>query len=94
MIGDFNYSELFQDNLKITWAFTDQCNLRCRHCANASGEMKRGKELEKEELFEIADKISALHPGSICLTGGEPLYNPYFWEIVDCIKGQFNGSLN
>lgn len=93
MIGDFNYSELFRDNLKITWAFTDQCNLRCRHCANSSGEQKRGKELEREELLEIADKICALHPRSICLTGGEPLYNLYFWEIVDHIKGQFQGNL-
>lgn len=92
MMGDFNYSELFRDNLKITWAFTDQCNLRCRHCANASGEMKRGKELEKDDLLEIADKICALHPKSICLTGGEPLYNPYFWDIVNYIKSQYNGD--
>lgn len=93
MVGDFNYSDLFKNNLKITWAFTDQCNLRCRHCANSSGELKRGKELEKEELLEIADKICVLHPRSICLTGGEPLYNPYFWEIVDHIKDQFHGNL-
>lgn len=93
MIGEFNYLELFQNNLKITWAFTDKCNLRCKHCANSSGEMKRGKELEKEELISIANKICELHPKSICLTGGEPLYNPYFWEIVDNIKGQFQGNL-
>lgn len=93
IIGEFNYSKLFNDNLKITWAFTDQCNLRCKHCANSSGEMKRGKELEKEELLCIADKICELHPKSICLTGGEPLYNPYFWEIVDNIKEQFQGNL-
>lgn len=93
MIGEFNYSELFQNNLKITWAFTDKCNLRCKHCANSSGEMKRGKELEKEELLSITKKICELHPKSICLTGGEPLYNPYFWEIVDNIKGQFQGNL-
>ncbi len=93
MIGEFNYSELFKDNLKITWAFTDKCNLRCKHCANSSGERKRGKELEKEELLSIADKICALHPKSICLTGGEPLDNPYFWEIVDSIKREFQGNL-
>lgn len=34
--------------------------MRCKHCANSSGERKRGKELEKEELLSIADKICVL----------------------------------
>lgn len=93
MIGAFNYEKLFRDNLKITWAFTDRCNLRCKHCANSSGEMKRGKELEKEELLSVANKICELHPKSICMTGGEPLYHPYFWEIVNSIRQKFQGNL-
>lgn len=93
IIGNTDYKKIFLDNLKITWAFTDQCNLHCKHCAISAGEHQKGDDLNREHLLSIAHKLCELNPKSICLTGGEPLVNPFFWEIVEFFKKKFNGQL-
>ena len=58
----------------ITLDITYNCNLRCLHCFNYSGEHNHGlKELSDEEILKICDDIIKLKPSGICLCGGEPL---------------------
>lgn len=53
---------------------TNQCNYRCLHCYNASGENNAcNTELTDEELESVMEEICAMKPQNICFCGGEPL---------------------
>lgn len=59
--------------LMISVDVTYQCNFRCLHCFNGSGENCLGKELTDEEILKVADMVAELQPTVICFCGGEPL---------------------
>ena len=53
---------------------TYNCNFRCRHCFNRSGEHCFGeRELTDEELMKIIVEVADIAPRSLCICGGEPL---------------------
>lgn len=53
---------------------TYECNFRCRHCFNSSGEQGRRKEeLSDEQIIEIFDVVKEYNPDTICICGGETL---------------------
>jgi MoaA/NifB/PqqE/SkfB family radical SAM enzyme len=56
---------------------TYDCNLRCRHCFNYSGEHESGglrrSIMSSEELFRVIKDVAVLNPITVCLCGGEPL---------------------
>lgn len=53
---------------------TYQCNFRCKHCFNASGEhMNRGCELTDKEILKVVDDLKEIQVESVCLCGGEAL---------------------
>ncbi len=70
--------------LNATFELTPFCNFNCVMCyvhltkeqAKAQGEM-----LSAGEWIEIAGKAKELGTLNLCLTGGEPLIRPDFWEI-------------
>lgn len=51
---------------------TNQCNLRCLHCYNNSGE-SRDCELSDSEMLALVSDIRKMKPSSLCFCGGEPL---------------------
>ena len=70
----------------LRWLFfelTDRCNLRCMHCgSNCSSE---GSYLTIDAIK--AALCSARHENPmICLTGGEPMLHPAFFEIANCVS--------
>lgn len=71
----------------ITLQLTNYCNLKCKHCCltelTAVGEVD----------YQVIDKIIALKPKAIVLSGGEPMLHSDFWNIVNYIKDKFDGKL-
>jgi len=65
----------------VGWGFTQLCNLRCKHCYNASG--KRGDdELSFEEACRVVDTLVAHHVETINYGTGECGLVPEFWKLV------------
>jgi len=52
------------------WSFTNACNLRCKHCYNASGKRK-SSELTLEEAKNVADKLKDAGVVAVNFGGGE-----------------------
>jgi radical SAM protein with 4Fe4S-binding SPASM domain len=55
--------------------FTDNCNLRCVHCAVTDG-ARRMDRLSTQQVFQLIDELVAMGARSIALTGGELLLRP------------------
>ena len=75
----------FRDGLRrspqLQWLFfeiTDRCNLRCAHCGSRC--TGQGTSLSLADVEGVLDRLDGLTP-MICLTGGEPLLHPDFYEI-------------
>lgn len=73
-------------NPRLRWLFfelTNRCNLRCMHCgSNCTG---TGEMLSVQDVCRVLDGLRGERP-QICLTGGEPLMHPDFFEIAHAIK--------
>jgi len=57
---------------KVDLYITENCNLRCRHCAVAA-KSKKTDYLTTEQIFKIIDEAKELGIGSVNISGGEPL---------------------
>lgn len=75
----FNISNLY---IEVTSA----CNLRCKHCYNASGE--RQKELPFELLKQVIVQAKEHGLNFLSLSGGEPLLYKNIWALMDYLKEQ------
>lgn len=81
------YRDYLRKNPRLLYLFfelTDTCNLTCRHCGSGCSPEKRyvlSFDVIKKTLNRVA---SAYQPQSImvCLSGGEPLLHPQFFEIA------------
>ena len=63
---------------------TDACNLRCIHCGSRCGDHV-GTFLDTGRLLQALDTVAEDFPREsvmLCITGGEPLLHPDFFEIV------------
>ena len=70
----------------LRWLFfelTDRCNLSCRHCGSNCA--AQGQSLTVEDVRRVLITLSPERP-MICLTGGEPLLHPDFFEIAGCVR--------
>lgn len=72
---------------------THRCNLHCIHCSASAGTMADKEILTTEELKKVLDKVIALKPRIICVTGGEPMVRSDFWEIAEYLKANANSIL-
>ncbi len=70
---------------RVIWDVTTQCNLKCRHCYNESGQRKG---LSPLQLHTIAEKLSRSGIFFITLSGGEPLMEPEIWNIIKQFKSK------
>lgn len=67
----------------VFWNLTDQCNLRCTHCYNASGPERRTVgELTTAEALGVIDDLSGMGVPLILFTGGEPLMREDIWDLA------------
>ncbi len=65
----------------IQWSITGRCNYSCRHCF-VSAPTGCHSQLPLEALLGIVDQMKATGVRSVSITGGEPLVNKDFLEIV------------
>lgn len=85
------YRNYLRTHPKLKYLFlelTDKCNMSCLHCGSACS---AGKEtlLSKDKIFRLLDRVAEHYDSGdimICLTGGEPLLHPDFFEIAEYIQ--------
>lgn len=78
---------------------TRECNLRCRHCLNNSGEIMNNQ-LDLEEFKKLIKKLSEAGIQEIRFTGGEPIKFEGIYELIQlstdegiCTSIGTNGTL-
>lgn len=77
----------------VSFDVTNQCNFRCKHCFNYSGEQKvSDKELDDQELIQLSNQIIDINPDSACICGGEPLLRTNI--VLDLIKKLSDANIN
>ena len=85
MLADYTRKLYREPELrKLFLELTLQCNERCFHCGS-SCTAERGDELSRDEWLRIIDEVKAdfdISRMQLCITGGEPLLNRDFFEIV------------
>lgn len=65
---------------------TGLCNEKCRHCGSSCGDFEVKNQLSAEEIKRVLDTVKAdfdISKIQLCITGGEPLLRPDFFEIMD-----------
>ena len=68
---------------------TDNCNLRCVHCAVTDG-ARRTDRLSTRQVFQLIDELVATGARTIALTGGEFLLRPDALQIVTYAAGKLH----
>ena len=65
---------------------TGLCNEHCRHCGSSCGDYPVRDQLTLEEIKELLDQVKEdfdISKLRLCVTGGEPLLRPDFFEIME-----------
>lgn len=68
----------------LFFELTDCCNLSCRHCGSSCSP-KNATYLDKNLIYKVLGEVKAAYgtdSAMVCLTGGEPLLHPDFFEII------------
>lgn len=79
------HREKLRKSPHLRWLFfevTGKCNLFCRHCGSSC--TLTGQILTVADVEETLRSVYDEHP-MICLTGGEPLLHPSFFEIAETV---------
>lgn len=85
------YREYLYKNPRLTYLFfelTDACNLSCKHCGSNAGPQNKTYlpfDSVKTVLLQVAKEFSPQNI-MICLSGGEPMLHPDFFEIISLVK--------
>ncbi len=66
----------------LTLMITNKCNLQCLHCWPESGSAGNCHHVAKKKLLWMIRDFLLLGIDKICLTGGEPLLHPHWFDIV------------
>jgi len=86
-LGDIaRHREDLRNDPRLQWLFfelTDRCNLRCRHCGSSC--TAEGQLLTIGDIEATLKTIRNAGP-VICLTGGEPMLHPDYFEIARLIR--------
>lgn len=71
---------------EVFFELSKMCNLKCKHCYIPEDVNKL--ELTFEDWIKIIDDCAALGVYMIKLTGGEPMINSYFFDLLKYIKSK------
>ncbi len=80
------HRDALRETPSLRWLFfeiTDRCNLSCAHCGSRC--TASGTELSPDDVGGVLDTICGKKP-QVCLTGGEPLLHPNFFDIADRVR--------
>ncbi len=66
----------------LTLMITNKCNLQCLHCWPESGLADDCNHVAKKKLLWMIRDFRLLGIDKVCLTGGEPLLHPHWFDIV------------
>ncbi len=66
----------------LTLMITNRCNLKCLHCWPESGSSADCSHVDKKKLLAMIRDFRKLGIEKVCLTGGEPLLHPHWFDIV------------
>lgn len=87
------YVDELKTQPKLTYLFfelTDSCNLSCKHCgSNCKSANKMF--LPYEKIIKVIDRVASKYDAKnimVCLTGGEPMLHPDFFQIVAYAKAK------
>ena len=75
-VGKLNYAVM---------EVTNRCNLRCPHCASASGNA-RPDEMSLQEVRTVVADLAALGCHTVALLGGEVLLRPDWFDIAMAVR--------
>lgn len=84
------YREALRKNPRLMFLFfelTDKCNMSCLHCGSRC-ESGKHTFIPKEDVFKVLDETAEKYTPAkimICITGGEPMLHPDFYEIAEYI---------
>ena len=86
--GVAGHREELRKSPHLRWLFleiTDRCNLSCRHCGSSC--TAEGQALTIDDVKRTLESVrrSQYRP-TICLTGGEPMLHPNFYEIAGLVR--------
>ncbi len=69
----------------LFFELTVLCNEHCRHCGSRCGDVFNDAALTKDEWKKVLDDVKSefnIEKLQLCVTGGEPLLNPDFFDIM------------
>ena len=72
----------------VTLMITNGCNLSCFHCWPESRSCDTVPPVPKDTIRRLTEEFTLLGVEEICLTGGEPLTHPDWFEILCFACGQ------
>jgi radical SAM protein with 4Fe4S-binding SPASM domain len=70
---------------KVFLVISKRCNLRCVHCSTNS-DVHASEELSYQVIKDILAQLKKMGVFEIGIIGGEPLYHPQFFEIIQLGK--------
>lgn len=81
-LDDVPQAEYVQGYKMLNIYLTNACNLNCTHCFMRAGK-RLANELAKEDWNHVLTDFSECGGKAVTFTGGEPLMNPDFVEIIE-----------
>lgn len=88
--GDLIQAKLIPSNgfdapLYVMWELTSLCPNKCIYCYNDS-HVKNKDELNRKQIFKIADELINAKVFQVCLTGGEPTCSPEYFDLMRYLR--------
>lgn len=80
-------------NKDVSWEITHRCNLQCIHCCIDAVNAVGNDIFDTNEVIKILDKIILWEPGSITLSGGEPLVRNDIIKILEYLSKNYSGKV-
>lgn len=71
--------------MRMIWSLTSGCNLHCRHCAFRDMHQNM-TDLDGPQIRRVAGDIIQLGVPDVCLSGGEVLTSPFWYETAETLS--------
>lgn len=70
----------------LQWHLTNACRFHCRHCYDRTARQELPLAAARQVLADLVDfgRQRRVQP-QVCLTGGDPLCYPHFWELYEAV---------
>ncbi|MBR1691357.1 MAG: radical SAM protein [Lachnospiraceae bacterium] len=89
--NETDFCEYENLDIEIDLDITNVCNLRCKHCCVSAS--SADNDLSENDMRNVVDKVVAVNPRTIVISGGEPLMRKDFKDIISRLRKNFRGQL-